>query len=231
MLENVYKSIARFIQHLKIQKQNAEQYKEETGASGDDLTEITNDADVADFLIETCDLADEFKKTANGIKGRFFSTKSQPPAGEFMIAPDTTSPAAIIAGAIGRSRERDQRFLHSKTMTEAARIGMDLVGEEPGDISENDIIPSIEAHAAVTGYLFALVVFNRHKADMYEVQIQRAGTTKWETVKNGTGKAVNVVIEPTEPGKAEQILVRIQLKKANENYGMPSNPVYVTVNP
>lgn len=231
MLDKVYRTVARFLQHLQIQKQNVEQYKNEVGAAGDDITEIKDDADVLEFLIETCDLADEFTKTAYGIKQRFFSTKDNPPAGEFMNAPAIAPPAPVVAGAIKRSRERDQRFLNSKTLTEAAKIAMDLVGEESAGISPDDVKSKIEAHAAVSGYEFALVVANREKADMYDVQIQRTAGGKWETVKSGTGKSVNVTIEPTEEGKAEQILVRIQLRKGNENYGVPSDPTYVTVNP
>jgi hypothetical protein len=39
------------------------------------------------------------------------------------------------------------------------------------------------------------------------------------------------VVTPTTPGESEQIQVRVQLKKNNQNYGQPSDMVYVTVNP
>lgn len=231
MLDSVYKTEPRFLRHLQMQKANAEQFATEIGATAADIIEITNDANVFGFLIEICNLADGFKSTAFGIKRRFFSAKVDPPAGEFVAAPPVTPPAEIIAGAVKRSRERDQRFLHSKTMTEAAMIALDLVGEDSDDISPDAVQPTAECHAAVSGYEFACVIGKRQKADMYDVEIQRAGSTKWEIVKSGTGKSVNVVVTPTADGKAEQILVRVQLRKGNEKYGVPSNPTYVTVNP
>jgi hypothetical protein len=216
---------------LQMQKQNVAQFATESGAKADDITEITNDADVFEFLIETCNFADGFKSTAFGIKKRFFSSKIDPPAGEFVAAPPIIPPADVIAGAVKRSRERDQRFLRSKGITEAAKIALDLVGEESDGVSPDNVKPIVECHAAVSGYEFAVVVGNRQKADMYDVEIQRAGSTKWEIAKSGTGKSVNVTITPTADGKAEQILVRVQLRKGNDKYGVPSDPTYVTVNP
>lgn len=231
MLDNIYRTEPRFLQHLQSQKANVEQYRVEIGATADDITEITNDANVFEFLIETCNLAGGFKETAFGIKKRFFSTKIEPPAGDFMLAPSISPPAEVIAGAVKRSRERDQRFLRAKGITEAAKIALDLVGEESDGVSPSDVKPIVECHAAVSGYEFAVVVGNRQKADMYDVEYQRAGETKWHVIKSGTGKSVNVVITPLVEGKAEQILVRVQLRKGNDKYGVPSDPTYVTVNP
>lgn len=231
MINSVYRSEPRFLQHLQMQKQNANQFASEIGATAADITEIANDADACGWLIEMCNLADGFKSTAFGIKRRFFSTKIDPPAGEFVTAPSIIPPVEIIAGAIKRSRERDQRFLLAKGITEAAKIALDLIGDGDGDISPDEVKPTAECHAAVSGYEFAAVVGNRQKADMYDIEIQRAGSTTWEVVKSGTGKSVNVTITPLVAGKAEQILVRVQLRKGNEKYGVPSDPTYVTVNP
>lgn len=231
MLDNVYKSEARFLQHLQTQKNNVAQYKTETGATDDDIAEITADADLMEWLIETCNLIDEFKTTAFGIKARFFSYKTEPPAGNFMTAPPIIPPSDVNAGAVKRSRERDQRFIRAVGITEAAKIAMDLNGEAPPNISPENVKPEIQAYSASGAYEFALVVTNRQKADMYDVLVQRKSSGKWEVVKSGTGKSVNVTITPTEEDKPEQILVRVQLKKGNENYGMPSDPIYVTVNP
>lgn len=231
MLDNVYKTTARFVQHIQQQKQSIVQYKDEVGASAADITEIVSDTDVAEFLLDITNQANEFKETAFGIKSRFFSTKTEPPAGEFMIAPDTTPPTPIVAGAIKRSRERDQRFLHAVGITEAARIALDLIGDTPSDISPETVKPTTDARAASTGYEFALIVGNRQKSDMYDVFVIRSGNSTREKIASGTGKSVNIVITPTEPGKAEQLLVIVQLKKNNKNYGLPSDPIYVTVNP
>ena len=231
MLDNVYKSFPRFIQHLQMQNANIVQFQTEIGATATDLAEVPQDAVAGEFLGEITELCNEFKETAFGIKGSFFSTKTTPPAGDFMTAPDTRPPATIVAGAVKRSRDRDQRFLNSPTLTEAAKIAMDLYGEEPPNVTPDTVKPTVETRSAVSGYEFAVVVGNRQKSDMYDIQIQRKGTGVWETVKSGTGKSINVVITPSSAGDAEQVLVRVVLRKSNQQYGIPSDPVYVTVNP
>ena len=231
MLDDVYRSEARFLEHLQTQAANIGQYKNEVLASGDDINGIMHDAAVFESLIETCNLADDFKTTAMGIKRQFFSTKTSPPAGAFMTAPDTSPPFPVEAGAVKRSRERDQRFLRAIAITEAARIALDLVGETPQALNPDSVQPTAELHAAVSGYEFAAVINNRQNSDMYEIHVQRSGSTVWTMVKSGTGKSVNVTITPTTPGQPEQLLVRVQLYKGNTKYGVPSNPIFVTVNP
>lgn len=231
MLETVYRTEARFLQHLQAQKANIEQFKNEVGADAAMIQQTKDDADVMEFLMETCNLADNFKKTSFGIKKQFFSIKTSPPIGDFSAAPSTTPPAVMLAGAEKRARERDQYFLRSPNLTEAAKIALDLIGEESDPIAPDEIKPQITAHPAQYNYEFALVVSDRGEADMYDVLYQRADTPKWQIAKSGTGKSVNVTLEPTEAGKPEQILVCVQLKKKDKNYGTPSDPVYVTINP
>lgn len=231
MLDNAYKSEARFLQHLQTQAANIEQYKGEVGATGDVVTEIINDAAVFEFLIETCNLADDFKTTPMGIKRMFFSIKTEPPVGVFMEPPSTAPPAAIIAGAVKHSRERDQRFLHAAGISEAARIAFDLIGEQSDAPSPGSIKPTVDPHAAAGNYEFGAVIGNRQKADMYNILIQRAGSIEWAVAKSGTGKTINVTVTPTTPGQPEVLLVRVQLIKDDANYGVPSDPVFVTVSP
>lgn len=231
MLETVYQTIGRFVQHLQIQKANIEQYKNEIGASGADVVEITSDADVAEFLVEVADLCDEFKKTAFGIKARFFSAKTDPAAGDFMLPPNTTPPALIVAGAFKRARDRDQRFLNAVGITEAAKIAMDLIGEVAPNVQPETVKPNVTATSAVTGYEVALVIGNRKNSDGYRVFVQRATNNAREQIDNGTGKEITVHLIPTEAGKPEQVLLTVQLRKNNQNYGVPSDPIYVTFNP
>ena len=66
---------------------------------------------------------------------------------------------------------------------------------------------------------------------MWEIEIRRKGETTFTALKSATGKSANVVITPTSDGDPEQIEVRVQLRKSNADYGEPSDPAYVTVNP
>ena len=56
-------------------------------------------------------------------------------------------------------------------------------------------------------------------------------SSTWQDAAFATNNPVEVTITPTTPGDAEQIQVRVQLRKSNADYGQPSEPAYVTVNP
>ena len=49
--------------------------------------------------------------------------------------------------------------------------------------------------------------------------------------KTATGKSTDVTVAPQTPGKPQQLQVRVQLQRKNENYGQLSDTVFVTVNP
>ena len=230
MLNNVYRSKARFLQHLLTQAANVDQFKGELGLSGTQMQELLDDAAVMQWFEETTTLVVTFKEAVVGAYNRFFSATSEPAIGAFVAAPPVAPPQPPVAGAVKRARERDQLMLANKP-SQNALDAMDLIGEDSEDTPPNEVKPTQEAHAAVTDYEFALVVSNRQKADLYDVLIQRNSSDTWEFVKSGTGKSVNVVVTPTVAGKAEQILVRVQLKKNDQNYGVPSDPTYVTINP
>lgn len=232
MLDNVYRTEARFLQHLQAQKQNIGQYALEVGADQAMEDEIAADAAVMGALITVCNLIADYKDTAFGIKQRFFSNKTDPPAGAFAVAPSTAMPAVVMAGAVKRSRERDQFFLkHQPPISQAAKEALDLLGDGQAETPDSEVQPTAEGRAAAMGYEAALIVGNRQKADLYDVLMQRDGQTGYEVIKSGNGKSINITITPTTPGKPERVLLRIQLKRNDENYGQPSEPIYVTFNP
>lgn len=54
---------------------------------------------------------------------------------------------------------------------------------------------------------------------------------EWTEIATGEGKSSDITITPTVPGDAEQVQIYVQLRKNNANYGQPSDPIYVTLNP
>ena len=66
---------------------------------------------------------------------------------------------------------------------------------------------------------------------MWVVEILRTGGNSWQNVGTFSGKSADVNITLTTPGQPEQIQVRVQLRKANANYGLVSDAVSVTINP
>lgn len=231
MLANVYKTETRFLQHLQTQKANIADYQGDVGATPADITAIGADADNMEWLIETCNLADDFKKTAFGIKGMFFSADEEESAGDFVNAPPIVPPAApIMAGAVRRSRERDQRFLHAPLVTEAARIGLDLIGEEPAPLVPSEMKPAVEVFPAQSNYMYSVVVSNRGESDSWIVMVQPKGGN-WTSAGTFTGKSADVTYSPANGGDPAMISVRVQLRRKNADYGQLSDVVPITVNP
>lgn len=225
-----YSTDAELLNHLQIQKSNIDQYAASAGATAADIASIGEDYAATEWIINFVALVNEYTGTAFGIKKKFLRGELNEPLGAFVDAPDASPPSPLKAGVEKRSRERDQRFLHSPTINEAARLALDLVDSPPA-ISPDSVKPTVEPFPAAGNYEFAAVVANRGQSDMYDVQARRKGSETWSVVKSATGKAVNVTIAPTTAGQPEQLQIRVQLKRKNENYGQPSDPVYVTVNP
>jgi len=225
-----YNSDAGLLSHLQKQKQTINQFKTEADADADDIASIEQDTANMEFMMEAAPLADEFKTSVYGVKKKLIRGEIGEPLGTIMNAPATTAPFPLVAGIEKRSRERDGRFKRSKTMTEAALIGLDLK-DTSSNISSETVKTTFEAHSAQMGYETAIVVANRGKASMWKALGQKANAANWFELGSATGKSANFTITPTTPGQPERLLIRIQLYKDNEPYGQPSDPQYVTFNP
>lgn len=219
------------MQHLQTQSANIGTYSAEVGATAGQISLLQKDAIMMEELITICNGAKDFSDTAFGIKQRFFNRKTEPPAGAFAPAPDTTTSNPVEAGALKRSRERDQDWLkHQPTISQAAREALDLLGDEQEGISPDSVNVTIEAFAAAIGYEAAVVITGRSNL-MYNILMQRDGESGWPVAKSGNSKSINLTITPTTPGKPEQVQLRVQLIKDDANFGQPSEPIYVTFNP
>lgn len=225
-----YNTDPGLLSHLQKQNQTINEFKTEAGADADDVTSVGNDTANMEFMVELAPIADEFKTSVFGVKRKLIRGDIGEPLGTIMAAPATVPPFAFVAGIEKRSRERDQRFKRSKTMTEAALLGLDLV-DTPDSISPGSVKPTVECFPAQTGYTFSVVIANRGDSDSADVIIRRAGSETLSVAKTFTGKSVDVTVSPTTPGQPEKLQVTIQLKKKNENYGQVSDAVSVTVNP
>lgn len=97
-------------------------------------------------------------------------------------------------------------------------------------LNPNDVKPDITGHAAAHNYDASIVVTGRGGATMWDVYILRKGG-EWTKLTTCEGKSGDIHITPTTPGDAEQVQIYIQLRKGNQNYGQPSDPIYLTFNP
>ena len=220
-------TIDKLIAMLILQQANLPTFQRAVGATPEDLQAVTEDLANLQYLNNYTDLLDANKQAVTKIKqGLFNGTAAD--IGAFPEFPAAAAPYDLVANALERARKRNQRFKLAAGYT--TEIGTALGIENDAPRPPEAVKPTIEVFAAQSNYHFS-VVGNRGASNMWEVLILRRGATDWTSAKIATGKSVDVTVQPTTPGSPEQLQTRVQLKKNNENYGDPSDIVYVTVNP
>lgn len=217
------------IAKLTLQAANIGTYKTDVEATAAEQTDITNDLANLEEAEDISDVVDENKKTCTQIKQALFNGDENIPIPAYPPFPATSLPAPAKAGAYQRFAERGRRWKTATGWTPeiGTALGYDgpSVKPVPGTVK-----PDIQAFAAASNSHFSLVVSNRGEANMWDVYILRDGGT-WTKVDTASGKSADIHVLLTTLGKPEQIQVRVQLRKGNEDYGQVSDPVYVTLNP
>lgn len=140
-------------------------------------------------------------------------------------------PAALTTTIIERLVKLVERIQIADNYTETIGEALGIVPASGGDVSPENVKPTIQLFPAQNNYEAAVVVSNRGNSDMFNVQSRTMTSDDWKTIKSGTGKTITVQLHPATPGQPEKFLVRVQLLKKNEPYGQPSDPAYVTVSP
>lgn len=212
------------------QKANLDTYKAQVGATADDITAVSQAADLMLYMKNFAELVDTAKKAVFNMKNDLFKGDKDEPIVEFGGFPAFSPPFPLIAGLLELALERNRRFKAAEGYTKL--IGIELgIEEESESLAPGDVKPTAEFTAASEGFMFAAVVSNRAKSDSWDVLFQRDGETNWTVAKTATGKSVDVTITPTNPAKPERVKVKIQLKKNNQNYGQASAITEITLNP
>lgn len=223
-------TIANLIDCLTLQAANLPTYKGEVGATDQDIQDVQNELALALFIESYSETINGDKKTVFQIKDAMFFGVDGSTVSAFPTFPAAAPPSTPVAGMISRANKRNKRFKAAVGYTFEIGVALGIAGE-PQSIVPGEVQPDIELFGAQAGAMFTIVTAKRGQADMWDVQIRRKGSETWTTVASATGKSADITITLTTPGQAEQIEVRIQLKKNNQNYGQLSQPAYVTVNP
>ena len=222
-------SYDRLVSCLNLQVANLATYQTEVGATAADLTDVAAQRNALVYVQNYAETIDANKKAVFQLKQAIYNGDPDNDISAFPAFPAAAPPAGTVSGILTIAVERNKRFKLGPGYNREIGIALGIDGDEP--ISRpGDVTPAIELFPAQTGYEFSIVTANRAASDMWEVWIKR-DSGDWILATTRTGKSGDVTITPTTPGKPEQIQVRIQLKKNNENYGLLSDPAYVTVNP
>lgn len=230
MALNQLLSIEALIDCLTAQAANLPTYQTEVGASAQDITDVDEMLANLNAIKDFCDVVDADKQASFAIKAALFRGTVGAPVSALPVFPVLTLPFTGRSGGREISISRNKRFtLGPKYTTE---IGEALLIEAPSSepISPGDVKPGLQLFGAATNHHFSCVVDKRAESDMWQLWIQRKGAN-WELQGTYNGKSVDVSLALTTPGEPEQIMARVQLRKKNEDYGQPSDPAYVTLNP
>ena len=183
-----------------------------------------------EYLTTYADLIDANKRTVFQIKQAVYNGLEGEPIPPSPVFPGAVPPFALVSGCLTLTRNRNRRFKAASGYTPEIGAALGIDSEAP-PVPPESVKPTIEVFAAQTSYMFSVVIANRGNSDMWDVMILTPGSAGWTIAKGATGKSTDVTVTPTTPGEPMQLQVRVQLKKSNQNYGLLSDIVYVTVNP
>jgi hypothetical protein len=224
------RSIAEAILVLTAQKQNIAAYQTEVAATAQDITDISDELTMVNWIESFGQNADTFKKTAFQVKDTVLRGTPGDPVGAFAVPPSTVGAPVFKAGVFTIINERNKRFDAQPTCSAEARDAL-LLGAAPTPPPGIVKPVIVEVHAAPSGGVFGILITDRADSTSWVVEAQVVGTSKWALLGGGaTGKSADFVYPITNDAPV-QLLVRVRLKKANADYGEPSEPALVTVNP
>lgn len=201
------------------------------GFSAADVGGVEQDNQLMQFLAQTIAQLDTYEDAVKKFLAIITEDEIGKPIPMFPANPNFVLPVEQPTGVFERLVKLVDRIKVAPNYTDEIGALLGILPTTSGSVSPDAVKPTIRAFAATNGYEFSIVVSDREKATQWNVEILREGQTKWQTVKTATGKSVDVEAQPTIEGKPERIQVRVQLIKNNEDYGQPSDPTFVTLNP
>jgi hypothetical protein len=222
-------SYNELIARLTLQNANIGTYGTDVGATAGEIADIANDLANLIYAQEQAEIVDGGKKTFFQIKQALFNGDDKVVIPEYPPIPPATLPNAAKGGAYQRYIDRGKRWKTFPTWTQEINTALGYDGSAPKP-DPSEVKPTIELTAAASNYHFSIVVSGRGEANMWDVYILRKGGV-WTKVESASGKSADIHISPLSDGDAEQIQVRVQLRKNNADYGQVSDPAYVTLNP
>lgn len=218
------------LEALTLQEANLPTYKADIGATGDDVTENSQDrANLAAALGNTT-VAESDKQVVTQIKNAVYNGDPKNSVGAYPVFALTGLPFPTVnAGCDSRYRERKARFKTAKGYTKEIGIALGLEKPATGSVSPDDLVAALNPRN-LGGYQYD-VVFKKQNQNAMFIQYRVKGTEKWLDAKTALQSPVVVTVpEPSETGAPVQLELRGRLLKGNTQVGQWS-PIYsLTVN-
>lgn len=224
-------SFEKLVEVLTILDANLPTFQTEVGATANDISEIKDQLANLVYIFDYSDVFDTNKKAVTQIKQALYNGEPGETINAFPPVVNGAFPKSPLAGNLALTNEKIRRFKAAPGYTFQIGVTLGIEDVTPNVVDPATVKPTLQAFSAATDYVVSIVTANRGNSDQWTVSLLRKGSANWENVGSFTGKSADITITPTVPGDAEQIQIRIQLKKSNANYGQPSDPTYVTINP
>lgn len=192
--------------------------------------QVTNDNTDFQSIAETRLAAKNFDKAIADFLRELTEWPVGSPLPVFPVEAFAAPPRGVAAGIFQRLDELRTLIMAQATYTDAMGTAMGIIPASPVKPIPSTVKPDVQAFAAANNNHFSLVVTGRGEAVMWDVYIKRKGGS-WIKHETCSGKSADIIVSLQSPGDAEQIEVYVQLRKNNADYGQPSDPVYVTLNP
>jgi hypothetical protein len=144
--------------------------------------------------------------------------------------PDLAPPPMVPRGIFERLERTVRRIRAQPAYSDSLGAMLGIIPRRTDLSIASDHKPPIKVKAAAHGYAFEVATV-RGSSDQCQVEIRRASSQEWELAGTFTGSAFELSVEPTTPGQAELIDVRLQMIKKNKLVGNPSSIQAVALMP
>lgn len=198
------------------------------GITTAEVTSVTTDASVMTELPLIVEQIDAYKESIRKFR---IAVTENPPGSTQAVFPSPFSigiPPTVANGIFERiSRLRDKIMLSANYT--------DVIGAQLGILADNpappvQIKPIVKAEPLYSDYKFNVQVM-KMGMPAFKILIRRMDSENWMEAGFGTNSPLIVKVQPSTPGQAERLHVCVQLMDKNEPVGVPSDAIYVTVNP
>ena len=224
------RTIDKLIEVLTLQVANLPTYQAAIGATNQELLDVAEALALLIYVRDYADLIDANKQTVTQIKQAVFNGDKEEPIAAFPLFPVAAPPSTPTPDLLGDAQARHRRWKSAAGYTEEIGIALGIEENSQSIIPES-VKPTAQITSAQSGYVYSVVVSNRGDAKVWDIYEKRQNDTTFKKKDTKEGKSADVQAVPSEPGKAEQFMVYIQMRKNNQNYGQPSDVILVTINP
>ncbi len=151
--------------------------------------------------------------------------------GQMHVLPEVglpSPPPAVPQGIYERLEKRVRRIRVMQGYTESVGALLGIIPKAPTPIDLTDVSPRCKVWTSVESYSFS-VRCTVGRFDGFEISYRRQGSNEWTNAGRFRVSPAIVELVPTEPGKPEQIFVRVRMLKGNDPVGQYSETYDVVI--